>query len=253
MTDIEDIVKDYYYHIYNFALKLTCHPQDAQDITQDTFLKAWKKQDDLRKEEALGKWLRSICYREFLMKVRKDKKIETVVDDWEDLERDGQLLEKRAPLPEDEVVVDEEIRELQNGCFLAMVRKLSLHQRIAFSLVDMFGMKVEEVADLLGVTKGAVKGLLFRGRMNIDSFFADHCNLLYEKNPCSCQAWIRFSENREKMQKRVKELSAKLDYGEKGYYYNEEVRRKILYLYRNMPEKKPPQEWYEEIMEAMHV
>lgn len=248
--NITEIFEDYYIYIYNFALKLTCHPDDALDITQETFIKAWLNLHTLKREEALPKWLRSICYHEFLMKIRKQKKWEVLTDDGSLLEQDGKLLTNVYPLPEDEIVVEDEIKELQNGCFLAMVRKLSLHQRIAFSLVDMFGLNIEDVAEILNVTKGAAKGLLYRARMNIDSFFAGHCNLIYENNPCSCQAWIRFSSNRVEMQKKAQEFTSRIDYREKGYRYNEQIRRKILYLYSHMPEQKPSEDWYKVIIDT---
>lgn len=55
--DIQSIYRDYYRFIYNYALKLTCHPEDALDLTQDTFLTAMEKLNTLKKEEALAGWL----------------------------------------------------------------------------------------------------------------------------------------------------------------------------------------------------
>ncbi len=52
-----------------------------------------------------------------------------------------------------------------------MVRYLTLHQRIAFSLIDMFGLSLDEVSSLIGISKSATKGLLYRAHMNLDSFF----------------------------------------------------------------------------------
>ena len=252
--DISVIYNNYYKYIYNYALKLTCHPDDALDITQDTFIKAWEKFNTLENENAISKWLRTICFHEFLTKARKENKHYIIeVDDWDKLEQEGTLLINVSLQPEDEIIVDEEIKDLQNGCFLAMVRRLSLNQRIVFSLVDMFGLNVEYVADVLGVSKGAAKGLLYRARMNIDSFFADHCNIIYEKNPCSCRAWIDFSSNRSKLQKEARHIANKLNFEEKKYVYNEEVRKKLLYLYSNMPQQKPSEEWYQKVLKIINT
>ncbi len=247
-VDITEIFKNYYTYIYNYALKLACHPDDAMDLTQETFIKAWEKIDTLENEYALAKWLRTICFHQFLMKMRKEKDLLITDEDWDKLEQEGNLWMDITPLPEDEVIVAEEIQSLQNGCFLAMVRKLSLNQRILFSLIDMFGLEIGYVADVLNISKGAAKGLLHRARMNIDSFFADHCNLIYEKNPCSCQAWIAFSAKRTNLQERAKELSGRLDFEEKNYIYREEVRRKVLFFYSHMPQQKPSDSWYEAVL-----
>jgi RNA polymerase sigma-70 factor (ECF subfamily) len=132
-----------------------------------------------------------------------------------------------------------------------MVRKLTLNQRIVFSLVDMYGMKTEEVADILEISVLAAKGLLYRARMNIDSFFADHCNVININNSCSCKAWLEFYRNRDNLQQQTKKLIDALDYREKNYQFRPEVRNKIRYLYSNMPDKKPREEWYQNVLKAL--
>lgn len=248
--DILEIYTSHYQYIYNYALRLSCHPEDACDITQDTFLIALKKLDTLKHDEAIKGWLRTICFNQFIDQKRKNKYL-VEVDDWEQLENEGRLLKSVEAQPEVEVIVSEEIRDLQNGCFLAMVRKLTLNQRITFSLVDMYGMKIEDVSNLLQISHSAAKGLLYRARMNIDSFFADHCDLIHEKNPCSCKAWIEFSSQRSDLQNSTKKLIEKLDFSEKGYIFNSTVREKVYYLYRNMPDKKPSDQWYKKIFNIL--
>lgn len=201
--DIISVYNNYYKYIYNYALRLSCHPEDALDITQETFLTALKKIDTLKNEEAISGWLKSICFHKFIDDTRRNKYI-IEVENLTSLENDSKLLQAQEIQPETEVIVSEEIRNLQNGCFLAMVRKLTLNQRIVFSLVDMYGMKIEPVSDILKISVSATKGLLYRARMNIDSFFANHCDLIKEENPCSCKAWIEFSNNRSNLQKSTK-------------------------------------------------
>jgi RNA polymerase sigma factor, sigma-70 family len=244
--DILEIYKSHYQYIYNYALRLSCHPEDACDITQETFLIALKKIETLKNDEAIKGWLRTICFNQFIDQKRRNKYL-VEIDDWEQLEKEGKLLKSIEAQPEVEVIVSEEIRDLQNGCFLAMVRKLTLNQRITFSLIDMYGMKIEDVSNLLQISRSAAKGLLYRARLNIDSFFADHCDLIHEKNPCSCKAWIDFSNHRSNLQNSTKKLIDKLSYSEKGYVFNAAVREKVYYLYRTMPDKKPSDEWYKKI------
>ena len=245
--DILEVYKNHYNLIYNYALRLSCHPDDACDITQETFLIAFEKMDSLKNDEAITGWLRTICYHQFIDQTRRDKYL-VDVDDWEELERDSGYLQAYVPQPEDEVIVSEEIKDLQNGCFLAMVRKLTLNQRIAFSLVDMYGMKIEAVSDILQISVSAAKGLLYRARMNIDSFFANHCELLNEKNPCSCKAWIEFSKQRNNLQNSTRKLIEKLDFKKKEYVFDETTRKRIAYLYSNLPDKKPSEEWYNKVL-----
>lgn len=252
MLNIRDVYENYYLYLYRYALKLTCHPDDALDLTQTAFLRAMEKLDTLKSERALASWLRTICFHEFLNSAKANpQKYLVEVNDWEQLEQEGRLLPDLQPLPEDEVIVAEEIRDLQSGCFLAMVRKLTLQQRIAFSLVDMYGLPVSEVANLLDVSVGAAKGLLYRARMSLDAFFAGHCSILAEQNPCSCAAWIEFAAKRDNLHQNAHRLLEQLNGLREGYAYDESVRRKVLSLYRNMPERTPPAEWYGSVLAAL--
>lgn len=249
--DINQIIEKYGTYIYNYAWKLTCHPVQAEDLAQETFIQAWKKLEQLKEENAVKKWLRTICYHQFLMNCRKQDMDLDYVGELDVLEYEGNIMASWPPAPEEEVFVKEEIRDMQNGCFYAMVRRLTLPQRMAFSLVDMFGLSMEEAAEMLDVTVGALKGLLYRARMNLDSFFSDHCNLLDAKNPCSCEAWVAFREHQDKNKKQMRKLIQSIDYKEKGYLFDGEVRRRIAYLYKNMPEKQPDDAWFQKVIEAI--
>lgn len=171
-VSMNEIVETYSTYIYTIAYKLTGKMEQAEDIAQETFIKAWKHLDELKDQTALKQWLRTICVNEFRMSLRKDirQKI-TYVDNIEELEKDGEFLVNPTEDVIEEVQASEDVISMRNGCFLAMSRKLSVNQRIVFSLIDMFGLSIQEVADILEITPKAVKGLLYRARMNIDSFF----------------------------------------------------------------------------------
>lgn len=253
--DIETLINTYGTYVYNYALRLSCHPTMAEDLAQETFINAWQKIDTLENPNAIKAWLRKICFNNFLMKQRKNNNYtELLYDDICLLEKEATLLVDIPTKPEDEIIVEETIRELQNGCFLAMVRRLTLHQRIAFSLIDMFGLSLDEVATLLDISKSAAKGLLYRARMNLDSFFNNHCSILSINNPCSCTAWLEFSKNRENMQKEASKhkLLDKLDYTNTNYVFNNAIRGKINFLYKNMPDKKPNNDWYQQVINIVN-
>lgn len=252
--DVEIIVNEYGDYIFNYALRLCCNPTLAEDLAQETFINAWQNVYTLKNSYAAKAWLRKICLNNYLMYERKNKNYkEIAVEDITILEAEGNLISAEIPEPEEELLVAEEIKELQNGCFLAMARYLTLHQRIAFSLTDMFGLPLEEVAQIMGLSKGAVKGLLFRGRMNLDSFFSNHCSIIDAKNPCSCKAWIEFSKNRDNHQQDAKrhKLNSNLDFKKSNYIFNPEIRSKINYLYKNIPDRKPSEKWYRQVVDII--
>lgn len=259
MQQIQSIIQDYGQYIYNFAFKLSCSPENASDIAQETFITAWKNIESIRDNRAIKSWLRTICLNIFLQSARRsDNKKLVFLDETaiEDTSEKSFLSDNKTPLPEEEVIVEESIREMQNGCFYAMVRRLTLEQRIAFSLIDMFGMSIKEVSELFDTTEGGIKSMLYRARMNLDSFFADHCNIIQVENPCSCKAWQEFwmnkHENQNKMRKAINNTES-LDFTKKKYTFNPLVRSKIHYLYSHMSEKKADKKWFENVIQAVSL
>lgn len=246
-VSMNEIVENYSTYIYNIAYKLTGKMEQAEDIAQETFIKAWKHLDELKDQTALKQWLRTICVNEFRMSLRKDirQKI-TYVDNIEELEEGGELLVNPTEDVIEEVQASEDVISMRNGCFLAMSRKLSVNQRIVFSLIDMFGLSIQEVADILEITPKAVKGLLYRARMNIDSFFQSHCYFLNTENPCRCKAWADFFQTRNKLQSFMQDKI--LDYTEKGYEFDLEVRKKLSLYYQQIPDQMPRKEWYQRVI-----
>lgn len=250
--NIEVVINNYGNYIYKYALKLTCDPHKAEDITQETFISAWKNEDKINNEEAMKKWLQKVCFNHFLMDYRKNRKNDhQTVESIEELEQEGELLEANDAGPEEEVLVDDTIRGIQNGCFYAMVRKLSINQRIAFSLVDMFGLGISDVAELLEISDNATKALLHRARTNLEQFFEDHCNLLDAKNPCSCQSWINFRTDHEKNVKATQEVfSANTSYAPEKHI-DDTIRGKIRFLYTHMPDSRPDEQWFRNVVSSL--
>ncbi len=96
---IETIINNYAPYIFNLSLKLTADPDKAEDLAQDTFIKAWIHIADLKNEAAIKSWLRTICINEFRMMIRKEKReATTYIESVEELERDGTLLADYPPL-----------------------------------------------------------------------------------------------------------------------------------------------------------
>jgi RNA polymerase sigma-70 factor (ECF subfamily) len=114
----------------------------------------------------------------------------------------------------------------------------------------MFGLSLQEVSQILNISKGAVKGLLYRAHMNLDSFFQDHCSILDVENPCRCEAWIEFYSRRQTLQDKV-QIVKTLNYKKSGYVFNKYTFNKIKYLYKNMPEKRPSDDWYQKIVDSL--
>lgn len=250
--DFVRVFEDYHKYIYAYAYKLTNGKQQAEDLTQETFLKAYQKMHQLRDNDSVRFWLRRICFNTYLMQLRKQNHLEIPFEEMQVLQQQGRGLgtDDEPPGAADEIIIDETIRSIQQGCFLTMVHLLTDNQRIVFSLVDMFGLTIAEAGEVLDITASAAKALLHRARTKLDKFFSQNCGVIDVDNPCKCRAWEEFALQREQMKKRFAE--GKTDrWTEVPKFVKQSAKRKIRYLYASMPDHKPSDEWYASVLDTL--
>src|SRR6266571_3463635 len=141
-------VRDYYPGIYRYLLYLTGRPEVAEDLTQETFLKAWRSLDRFVVRAPLGAWLHRIAHREFLQALRSQRphaSLEEVVD----------LPAPRASEPPGTV----ELRQI--------MRKLPMGEREVVALHYLQGYTCEEIAAIVRAPVSAVKYRLATARSRL--------------------------------------------------------------------------------------
>ncbi|MGH9359276.1 MAG: RNA polymerase sigma factor [Terriglobia bacterium] len=161
----EELVNRYERKIYRLGLRLTGNQQDAEDILQETFLKAFEHLPGFRQDSRFYTWLARIAVNEGLMKLRKRRsdKSEPLEDG---VDEDGRLIPREfrdwKPDPE-QIVSQEEMERL----LLNAASNLPPSLRAAFFLRDVEDLSTEETAEALNLSVGAVKARLFRARMRL--------------------------------------------------------------------------------------
>ncbi len=149
--------------IYRLGLKMLGNPQDAEDILQETFLKAYKALPDFKERSSLSTWLYRIAVNEALMLLRRRRPEPVSIDD--DIEgEEGEVgsieLEDWCCLPEKELLSSEGRRFLDQA-----IQNLSPALRIVFILRDIEGLSIHETAEAINLTKTVVKTRLLRARL----------------------------------------------------------------------------------------
>ncbi|GAB4503510.1 MAG: sigma-70 family RNA polymerase sigma factor [Anaerolineales bacterium] len=151
--------------IYRLALKMLGDPQDAEDVLQTTFLKAFQSIGNFKGRSSLSTWLYRIAVNEALMSLRRQKPTVSVAmeyeSDEENIEHPAQFTDWCC-LPEDELLSAEAKRYLDLA-----VRRLPEKLRIVFLLRDVEGLSIKETAEALNLTETAVKTRLLRARLNL--------------------------------------------------------------------------------------
>lgn len=151
--------------IFRLALRMLGNEQDAEDILQETFIKALKSLDSFEERSSLSTWLYRIAMNEALMVLRKHK-VATVSIDEENEDEEGpdgpREIVDWCCLPEEELLGGES-RKFLDGA----VQKLTPALRAVFVLRDIQGLSVNETAETLGITESAVKTRLLRARLKL--------------------------------------------------------------------------------------
>jgi len=161
----EELVNRYEKKIYRLGLNLTGNPEDAEDVLQEAFLKAFEHLPEFREDARFYTWLVRIAINEGLMKLRKRRSDKSVpIEDA--VGEEGDIIPREftdwKPNPEQLYAQGEIETILQNAA-----QSLPPGFRAVFLLRDVEGLSTEETAELLNLTEGAVKARLFRARLQL--------------------------------------------------------------------------------------
>jgi RNA polymerase sigma-70 factor (ECF subfamily) len=160
-----DLVRKYDRQVFRIAQHITQNREDAEDVMQDAFLKAYEKLDQFQGNSKFYTWLVRIAVNESLMRLRKRRSGKTVSID-EDIETDeGSVprdLADWAPNPEQNYSQTELAEILRKT-----IQGLPQGFRIVFVLRDVEGLSTEETAETLGLSIPAVKSRLLRARLQL--------------------------------------------------------------------------------------
>ncbi len=157
------MVEVYSTQIYRLALKMLSNPQDAEDVLQETFMKALRSISSFEGRSSLSTWLYRIAVNESLMIIRRRRPdLISVENDHEDSESEPVEIVDWCCMPEQEMMSAETRRFLDQA-----IERLTPALRAVFVLRDIEGLSVRETAEALGITEVAVKTRLLRARLRM--------------------------------------------------------------------------------------
>jgi len=160
-----ELVKRYDKKIYRLAKHITQNDEDAEDVLQETFLKAYEHLDGFQGNSKFYTWIVRIGVNEALMKLRKRKSSRTVSLD-EEVDTGEEMIVREIAVwdgnPEDQYS-KEEFHELLNEA----LDTLKPAFREVFTLRDIAELSTEETAERLNISIAAVKSRLLRARLQL--------------------------------------------------------------------------------------
>lgn len=148
-----ELVRRYQDRVYRFLLRLTRSPDDARDLTQDSFLRAYQGLDGWKPDAPFGTWLFRIARNAAFDRLRREKLVEFV-----ELDEDAEVPDP-APGPETTFAIAQHWRLLE-----AALERLPVGHREIILLREIEGLSYEEIGQVLDLRAGTVKSRLARAR-----------------------------------------------------------------------------------------
>src|SRR5438477_11172306 len=160
----DELVRRTYVDTYTLALRLTANEEDARDVVQEAYLRAWKGIRRFRGDAQFSTWMYRITANTAytVVKRRRRNRAETL----DDVDEPAELRVEARPdeAAESAVLLDD---------IAAALRELAPKLRAIVILKDVYGLSHEEIAGELGISVAAAKVRLHRGRKKLRDLLYD--------------------------------------------------------------------------------
>ena len=165
-ADFADLAMEHMPSLYSAALRMTRSPADAEDLVQETYLKAYRAFGSFQAGTNLKAWLYRILTNTFINNYRKRQREPQTVSD-EDVE-DWYLYSKLAERGAEPSAETSVIESLPDEDVQEALSSLPDQFRIAVLLADVEGFSYKEIAEITDVPIGTVMSRLHRGRKALE-------------------------------------------------------------------------------------
>jgi RNA polymerase sigma factor (sigma-70 family) len=183
---LEDLIERNQGWIYNIAVRMLYHPQDAEDATQEVLVTVLTRLSSFEGRSSFRTCLYRIVFNHLLnmKRGREELKITTfsAYDDALDSTPDLELLDPRDASPETNLLVTEVMLACTSGMLLCLDRK----QRLTYILGAIVGVSDAVGAEVMEITTANFHQRLTRARRELHNFMNDKCGLVNKSNPCRC-------------------------------------------------------------------
>ncbi len=171
----------------SFLYRLVANREDAEDLAQDAFVRAFEKIGTFRGESSLKTWVFRIAANLGRDALRQRQRWPEDAQD-----RSKSLAMGSSTIAEAFMKVHHQspsgrydVREHIDFCFTCIGKTLPIDQQVAVMLKDVYQFKRREIAEILELTEGKVKHLLHDARTTMTNVFSRRCALVNQKGTCN--------------------------------------------------------------------
>ena len=170
----EKLVLEYEKSVYNIALRMTGNSEDASDMTQEAFIKAYNSLQSFRGDSKFSVWLYRIATNVCLDFLRSRSRKPTVSLSVEDNEGEEVQLNVADESQSPELLLD---RQMTRESVRRGLETLSPEYRQILLLREIQGLSYDEISQALGLDVGTVKSRIFRARKKLCAFLLQDGNI----------------------------------------------------------------------------
>jgi RNA polymerase sigma factor (sigma-70 family) len=183
---LEKLILRHQAWVYNIAVRMVFHPQDAEEVTQEVLIKAVTRLSTFRGDSTFRTWLYRITANHVLNMKRRGGELRpqtftsyaAAINDTPDLD----LPDPRS-VPVDVPLL---VEEAKIGCTTGMLLCLDRRQRLVFTLGEVLGVSDTVGGEVLEMSADNFRQCLARARRDLYRFMHGQCGLVNADNPCRC-------------------------------------------------------------------
>lgn len=184
----DQLYRDNYVKVYRLALGLTHNFSDAEDISQEAFVRAFRSYQTFREEGAFSTWI----YRITVNVANDYMKQRSKLPVYEIAEESGCTVDDLAdPDPDYGPETQLMVNEVKRVCMAAFTECLPVNQRKVFFLAVGLGLPHNVAAEILDCSVSSVKTTLHRAKNRLSGYMESRCQLIRKSNPCRCEQWVK--------------------------------------------------------------
>lgn len=231
LEELNQAFEDCRGQLRSYVLRITTSIEDADDIVQDTYIKANKNITSFRGDSSLKTWLFTIASNLARDLLRAQKRWpENVTDICKSAALSNQefmqeMMQIRMTSPQGNF----EIREHISFCFTCVSKSLPLEQQLTLLLKDVCEFKLKEIATIMDTTEAMVKYYLHTARTKMIEIFDHRCALISKKGIChQCTELNGLFNPKQKAQEELMKIQMVRDAEKKDQTALLDLRSKIV-------------------------
>ncbi len=170
--------------VYNLAVKMTKCVEDAEDLTQEVFIKAVTALSKFQGKSKFRTWLYRIAVNHFLNTKKSQAELKTA--DFESYFNSIDEIPVYELNDQEKIELADSVEEIRISCTAGMLLCLDREQRMAYVLGEMFDIDHQLGSEILGISPGNFRIRLMRARQDLYNWMNKRCGLVNESNPCRC-------------------------------------------------------------------